>query len=282
MHRFAAVLVCSCSLTRTGKMLRLRLVAQILSSTATTRCTRANLRCVTAFHVHLTRLFSGAYCVFAERAHTLPVSEDSISKVHIAFRFLATRSVSQASDTFLNGAARTQIGVLQWFARLWEIDQDEYWGYITNCGTEGNLHGILVGRENLPDGILYASRESHYSVFKCAPGPAAEFLSERTRVRVRRVGSAARLGSRSAADTMLGPCRFAREEAGCWWGCALKHDFAHLQGHSAQRCSIVAGRRPCMVEAWPAEAWFRLLQHKRHTLVPHGQGAAHVPEERRL
>ena len=34
--------------------------------------------------------------------------------------------------------------------------------------TPGNLHGILVGRENLPDGILYASRESHYSVFKAA------------------------------------------------------------------------------------------------------------------
>lgn len=61
-----------------------------------------------------------------------------------------------------------QIGVLHWFARLWEIDQDQYWGYITNCGTEGNLHGILVGRENLPDGILYASYESHYSVFKAA------------------------------------------------------------------------------------------------------------------
>ena len=58
--------------------------------------------------------------------------------------------------------------MLQWFARLWEIDQDEYWGYITNCGTEGNLHGILVGRENLPDGILYASHETHYSVFKAA------------------------------------------------------------------------------------------------------------------
>lgn len=60
------------------------------------------------------------------------------------------------------------MGVLQWFARLWEIDQDDYWGYITNCGTEGNLHGILVGRENLPDGILYASHETHYSVFKAA------------------------------------------------------------------------------------------------------------------
>ena len=45
-----------------------------------------------------------------------------------------------------------QIGVLNWFAKLWEIDSEEYWGYVTNCGTEGNLHGILVGRENLPDG----------------------------------------------------------------------------------------------------------------------------------
>jgi histidine decarboxylase len=61
-----------------------------------------------------------------------------------------------------------QVGVLNWFARLWEIDEQEYWGYITNCGTEGNLHGILVGRENFPDGILYASRETHYSVFKAA------------------------------------------------------------------------------------------------------------------
>ena len=50
-----------------------------------------------------------------------------------------------------------QIGVLNWFARLWEIEQEDYWGYVTNCGTEGNLHGILVGRENLPDGahLLY-------------------------------------------------------------------------------------------------------------------------------
>lgn len=46
-----------------------------------------------------------------------------------------------------------QIGVLQWFAKLWEIDSEDFWGYITNCGTEGNLHGILVGRENHPDGM---------------------------------------------------------------------------------------------------------------------------------
>ncbi|KAF6144804.1 hypothetical protein GIB67_038903 [Kingdonia uniflora] len=61
-----------------------------------------------------------------------------------------------------------EFSVLDWFTRLWELEKNEYWGYIRNCGTEGNLHGILVGREVLPDGILYASRESHYSVFKAA------------------------------------------------------------------------------------------------------------------
>ncbi|XP_054787297.1 serine decarboxylase 1-like isoform X2 [Prosopis cineraria] len=61
-----------------------------------------------------------------------------------------------------------EVGVLDWFARLWEINKDEYWGYTTNCGTEGNLHGILVGREVFPDGVLYASNDSDYSVFKAA------------------------------------------------------------------------------------------------------------------
>lgn len=61
-----------------------------------------------------------------------------------------------------------EVGVLEWFAKLWEIERSEFWGYITNCGTEGNLHGIYVGRENFPNGILYASCESHYSVFKAA------------------------------------------------------------------------------------------------------------------
>ncbi|XP_049377391.1 histidine decarboxylase-like isoform X4 [Solanum stenotomum] len=61
-----------------------------------------------------------------------------------------------------------EVAVLNWFAQLWEIEKDQYWGYVTNGGTEGNLHGILLGRELLPEGILYASKDSHYSVFKAA------------------------------------------------------------------------------------------------------------------
>nr|GEZ21909.1 serine decarboxylase-like [Tanacetum cinerariifolium] len=61
-----------------------------------------------------------------------------------------------------------EVGVLDWFARLWELEKNECWGYITNGGTEGNLHGILVKREAFPDGILYASSDSHYFIFKAA------------------------------------------------------------------------------------------------------------------
>lgn len=82
-------------------------------------------------------------------------------------------SINNLGDPFIESnygvhSRQFEVGVLDWFARLWELEKEEYWGYITNCGTEGNLHGILVGREVLPDGILYASRDSHYSVFKAA------------------------------------------------------------------------------------------------------------------
>ncbi|CAA6675371.1 unnamed protein product [Spirodela intermedia] len=82
-------------------------------------------------------------------------------------------SINNLGDPFIESnygvhSRQFEVGVLDWFARLWELEKNEYWGYITNCGTEGNLHGILIGREVFPDGVLYASRESHYSVFKAA------------------------------------------------------------------------------------------------------------------
>lgn len=59
-------------------------------------------------------------------------------------------SINNLGDPFIESnygvhSRQFEVGVLDWFARLWEIEQNEYWGYITNCGTEGNLHGILVG-----------------------------------------------------------------------------------------------------------------------------------------
>mmetsp|Transcript_25482 Transcript_25482/g.87296 ORF Transcript_25482/g.87296 Transcript_25482/m.87296 type:complete len:442 (+) Transcript_25482:196-1521(+) len=82
-------------------------------------------------------------------------------------------SINNLGDPFIESnygvhSREFEVAVLDWFADLWKIPRTDYWGYITNCGTEGNLHGILTGREALPEGILYTSRESHYSVMKAA------------------------------------------------------------------------------------------------------------------
>lgn len=86
---------------------------------------------------------------------------------------LQNYSINNLGDPFIESnygvhSRCFEIAVLDWFAKLWDISKEDYWGYVTNCGTEGNLHGILVGRENFPDGILYASEDSHYSIFKAA------------------------------------------------------------------------------------------------------------------
>lgn len=82
-------------------------------------------------------------------------------------------SINNLGDPFVPSnygihSRKFEVGVLNWFAKLWEIDRKDMWGYITNCGTEGNLHGILTGREVHPTGVLYCSKATHYSVPKAS------------------------------------------------------------------------------------------------------------------
>ncbi len=58
--------------------------------------------------------------------------------------------------------------VLHFFADLLHAPKDEWWGYVSNGGTEGNMWGIYLGRERYPDGILYFSDDTHYSISKIA------------------------------------------------------------------------------------------------------------------
>jgi len=82
-------------------------------------------------------------------------------------------SINNLGDPFVASnygvhSRQFECAVIDFFASLWKIPSDGYWGYITTCGTEGNLHGLLLARECHPNGILYASKESHYSIFKAA------------------------------------------------------------------------------------------------------------------
>ena len=56
--------------------------------------------------------------------------------------------------------------VIGFFAELLRAPQDNWWGYVTNGGTEGNLYGLYLAREIYPKGICYFSQETHYSVAK--------------------------------------------------------------------------------------------------------------------
>jgi histidine decarboxylase len=58
--------------------------------------------------------------------------------------------LNNAGDPFVGSSfslnsTTFEVSVLDWFANLWNIDKSEYWGYVTTGGSEGNLHGILVG-----------------------------------------------------------------------------------------------------------------------------------------
>lgn len=56
--------------------------------------------------------------------------------------------------------------VVQFFADLFRAPKENSWGYVTNGGSEGNLYGLYVARELYPQGMVYYSEATHYSVQK--------------------------------------------------------------------------------------------------------------------
>ncbi len=56
--------------------------------------------------------------------------------------------------------------VISFMAGLYRAEDDNFWGYVTNGGSEGNLYGLYLARELYPKGIVYYSQDTHYSVSK--------------------------------------------------------------------------------------------------------------------
>ncbi len=56
--------------------------------------------------------------------------------------------------------------VIRQFANLLCLDPEQAWGYVTSGGTEGNMYGLYMGRELFPEGVVYFSQDTHYSVIK--------------------------------------------------------------------------------------------------------------------
>lgn len=135
--------------------------------------------------------------VHATRGEAPPQAQDATGRLRLLERRLAARAgrllgypesmrfdyepllglmrfnIDNLGDPYsdlLYGVNSTEIEreVLDWFARLYALDPESSWGYVTSSGSEGNLYGLYLGREAHPDAVLYFSSATHYSVPKAA------------------------------------------------------------------------------------------------------------------
>ncbi len=97
-----------------------------------------------------------------------PVSKDfDYSRLHEFLKF----PINNVGDPFENNTCKIQTHemereVVGFFAELFRADPKNYWGYITNGGSESNLYGLYIARELYPKAMVYFSESTHYSVKK--------------------------------------------------------------------------------------------------------------------
>jgi histidine decarboxylase len=99
-----------------------------------------------------------------------PVATDfDYTEIHPLFNYF----MNNIGDPTISSLCRLNTNemekeVISFYASLVGTPADDTWGYITSGSTEGNLYGLLVARERFPEGTVYHSNASHYSVSKNA------------------------------------------------------------------------------------------------------------------
>jgi len=83
---------------------------------------------------------------------------------------IATNNVGNPFDEeqLLLNTSAIEREVIREFAPMYGIPKGEEWGFVTNSGTDGNMHGIYFGAKMLQKKtgmlpIVYVSKEAHYS-----------------------------------------------------------------------------------------------------------------------
>ncbi|HPR00636.1 MAG: histidine decarboxylase [Lewinellaceae bacterium] len=97
-----------------------------------------------------------------------PVSRDFDYSALAPFLEVAINNIG---DPFLEGTYHLETHamereVLDFYARVFRAEPNQYWGYVTNGGSESNLYGLYLARELYPKGMVYYSESTHYSVQK--------------------------------------------------------------------------------------------------------------------
>lgn len=97
-----------------------------------------------------------------------PVAKDFDVSVLAPFLALPLNNLGDpfAESTWQVASKQFECEVLEQFAQWLRAPAGDWWGYVTNGGTEGNLYGLYLARELYPKGIVYYSQDTHYSVAK--------------------------------------------------------------------------------------------------------------------
>ncbi|MFD2890814.1 histidine decarboxylase [Flavobacterium chuncheonense] len=79
--------------------------------------------------------------------------------------------INNLGDPFEDGTYKVQTHELEkevvaFFAKLFRANPNDYWGYVTNGGSESNLYGLYLARELFSNAMVYYSETTHYSVKK--------------------------------------------------------------------------------------------------------------------
>ncbi|MFN5416871.1 MAG: histidine decarboxylase [Flavobacteriia bacterium] len=97
-----------------------------------------------------------------------PLSKDF--DYEILGRFLGLQ-INNVGDPFTPSSLsidtkKMEVEVINLMAKFLHADIEKTWGYVTNGGSEGNLYGLYLARELFPNGMVYFSESTHYSVKK--------------------------------------------------------------------------------------------------------------------
>ncbi|GAA4237731.1 histidine decarboxylase [Postechiella marina] len=79
--------------------------------------------------------------------------------------------INNLGDPFEDGTYKVQTHqmekeVIAFFAKAFRANPKDYWGYVTNGGSESNLYGLYLARELYPKAMVYYSESTHYSIRK--------------------------------------------------------------------------------------------------------------------
>ena len=108
------------------------------------------------------------FAELGERAVGYPCNLDFDYSALLPFLDYSANNVGDPfyDSNFQSNTHAMEREVIGTFADLMHLPRDQAWGYVTSGGTEGNMYGIYLGRELFPEGVVYFSQDTHYSVVK--------------------------------------------------------------------------------------------------------------------